>query len=107
MADRPTVYVVNDNPGHDYTGARRFGSVSYLTKGRIAVFNTDRLLADLVEGLAGFRQERDYLLLSGHVIVNTLAGMILAWRFQGINLLFQDAKTRLYQARYINLLPPK
>ncbi len=96
------VFIVNRNPGHNYEGARKFGRLVAVTEGRLDIFVTDRLMIDLDAGLAGFREQEDYLLLSGNVVVNALAAMVLAWRHETVQLLVFDAKGKRYEPRLVS-----
>jgi hypothetical protein len=97
----PTVHVVNWNAGHDYQPAERYGELVKLTEGQVSIFATDRLLERLARGLVAFDPQQDYLLLSGNMVVNALALMLLAWRFPRLRLLVFDNRRDVYVPRTV------
>lgn len=75
MADKkPTVYAVSYNPKYDYSDAERFGNVVFMKKGIIMNADTDKLLEEFT-GYAKTATKNDYLLLSGTVLLCSLASV--------------------------------
>lgn len=94
------VYVCNFN-GQDMSTAERFGELVYLTEGKgINIFNSDRLLNEIKPKLMDIG-EADFLLLSGHAILNVLASALIFFKYGRVNVLIFDAKTRDYEPRTI------
>lgn len=62
------VYVTN-YAGHNYTKAESYGELRFVTQGYVNFKDRDRLVYDLATKIADSRPD-DYLLLSGHLIVN-------------------------------------
>ena len=62
------VYVSN-YAGHNYTKAETYGELRFITKGYVNFSDRDRLIYDLAMKISDSRPD-DYLLLSGHLIVN-------------------------------------
>lgn len=98
---KPTVWLVNRNMGHDYSGASRYGELVPLTEGLAHPFATDRFLALVHERLGKFAEE-DYLLLSGHLLLNAVAVGYLARRFGWLRLLVLHMKSRTYTERFLD-----
>lgn len=95
---KPRVFVVN-NAGHNLTDAQRYGALLYLSQDKVNVFSCDRIAVDFKERLRGFNPTRDYLLLSGSIVLNVIAVKILSERFQRINVLLYNFK--LGAGRYV------
>ena len=94
------VYIVNHS-GQDMSSAERFGDLIYLTEGKyINIFSTDSLLNEIMPKLEDI-EETDFLLLSGHAVLNVLAAMLVAFKYGRVNVLIFDAKTRDYQPQTI------
>ena len=98
---RPTVWLVNRNAGHDYSAARQYGELVPLSEGLSHPFATDRFLETIHERLAHFGQE-DYLLLSGHLLLNAVVIGYLARRFGWLRLLVLHMKSRTYVERFLD-----
>lgn len=65
------VYIVNKG-NHVYDSAKSFGEIVFLTEGRQSVFSTDNLKEKISSGLDNIT-DKDYLLVSGHIIPNAIA----------------------------------
>lgn len=98
---KPIVWLVNRNAGHDYSGAEKYGDLVPLTEGLAHPFATDRFLALVHERLARFGEE-DYLLLSGHLLLNAVALGYLARKFGWLRLLVLHMKSRTYVERFLD-----
>jgi hypothetical protein len=96
--DQPKVFVLN-YAGHNLEDAKRFGQVINLTEGNFHFEDIDRMKYTMVEKLTsnGFDPDRDYLLLSGSVILGYLIGRALDAGM--IKLLLWDAKNHKYVQR--------
>jgi len=66
------VFVVQENPGLDYTDAERFGDIRFITNQEFSSvsgsLNNKDILADIVYALASFNPKVDYLLMTGNPI---------------------------------------
>lgn len=61
---RSRVYITNRG-WHDYTPAEKYGTLVPLTEARIDYRHTDRVRAQIIQGLEEFDPELDYVLISG------------------------------------------
>lgn len=94
------VYVVN-YAEQDMSSAERFGELIYLTEGKgVNIFSTDSLLSEIKPKLRDF-EESDFLLLSGHPVLNIIASALIWFKYGRVNVLIFDAKTRDYQPQTI------
>ena len=94
------VYVVN-NTNHDYSKAKQYGELVYITKGKLPIFKTNTVRAMLEKGLVKFTKD-DYLLISGPAIVNIMAATILYNKFDTVKFLIFDAKQQDYVVRHLS-----
>lgn len=94
------VYVVN-NTNHDYSKAKQYGELVYITKGKLPIFKTNTVRAMLEKGLVKFTKD-DYLLISGPAIVNVMAATILYNKLNSVKFLVFDAKQQDYVVRHLN-----
>lgn len=85
-----TIYVVQENPKFDYSGAEEFGDLKFLVSTEYRAYSNskanDQIRADIVQGLVGFRGD-DYLLLTGNPITMAYAFHVAASNLaaQGVN----------------------
>jgi len=100
------IYVVNYS-GHNINPSKKFldaaGQIFYLTEGTINIFNIDRVIYDMKARLKNFN-ESDFLLLSGNVVLNVIATLIIKDKVKHLKLLIWDARedVRNYKLRTIN-----
>ena len=94
------VYVVNYT-NHDYSKAKQYGELVYITKGKLPIFKTNTVRAMLEKGLVKFTKD-DYLLISGPAIVSVMAATILYNNFDTVKFLVFDAKQQDYVVRHLN-----
>ncbi len=94
------VYVVNYT-NHDYSKAKQYGELVYITKGKLSIFKTNTVRAMLEKGLVKFTKD-DYLLISGPAIVNVMAAIILYNKLNTVKFLVFDAKQQDYVVRHLN-----
>lgn len=94
------VWVVNA-AGHDHSAAEPFGELHAVTEGRAHIFNVQRQTAEMCDILDHFRPD-DWLLLSGHVILNCLATAIIMKKHGNVNFLIYDVVRKEYVPRNIN-----
>ena len=91
------VYIPNLS-GHNYLDAKRFGTLVALTEGNINPLTVDRLAYLCAERL-GDSTEKDYLLLSGHQVINAIAATLLLVKHGLVNYLVYDAREKIYVRR--------
>lgn len=93
------VYVVNKG-GHDYSDARRFGELVYLSEGtqnRFAVSSLYRQFVDVMEG----SQPHDYILVTSMNVLNSIAAAVFARKHGKLNmLLFKNGR---YEPRELDI----
>lgn len=87
----PLVYITNQG-GHDYTLAQEFGSLVFLTRGKINRYKTSTIYRDMIQGMQD-SEKHDFLLVSSLSILNSIASGILARKHGQVNyLLFCDGR---------------
>jgi hypothetical protein len=97
----PRVFVPN-KAFHDYSDAKRFGTLVYLSEGKQnagKIHHQYRMVSEILKDA----EPGDYLLLSGPASLNAIAASILAHRFGRINYLVFDGFTGQYNSRPILL----
>lgn len=95
-----TVWVVN-YAGHDFSSALSWGEIRPLTHGYVSLESLDRLKYIFVEATKDSSPE-DWLLLSGLMVLNSLASLIMWHRHGRVNLLIHDRKTEGYRELVVN-----
>jgi len=93
--EQPRVFVANF-AGHDYTKAKKYGEVVFVTKGFISFQGLDRLKFQIAERLLDSRPE-DWLALSGTNIINVLAGILWYQRHGVVKILNFDKTSQTYR----------
>jgi hypothetical protein len=97
----PKVFIPNQS-FHDYSDAKRFGELVFLTEGtqnRFKINDSYRRVSHAMRDAA----PGDYLLISGPATINAIAASILAHRFGRINFLVFDGMMARYVSRPIVL----
>lgn len=98
------VYVINDSC-HDYSEAESFGTLTFLTKGKINKLATARMYREFEAQLKDSSKE-DFILLSGLTIMSVIACCMFAGMHGKLNLLIFDVtrgnKKGFYRLRTIN-----
>lgn len=85
------VFVINDC-GHDYSEAKRFGELVYLTKGQVPSFNTNKNYRTLLNKMKS-ASDGDYILVTSLASLNCIAGWIIGHLGLSLNLLlFKDGR---------------
>jgi len=83
------VYVTNKS-AHDFSQAKKYGELHYLSRGSINRYSTNRMYRMFVEALAESK-EGDYLLPTGLSTMNLIAAVIFGLKHKRLNLLlFKD-----------------
>ncbi len=90
----PSVYIINKS-GHDYSSARKYGKLVYLTEGLIVPDKITlhyRILAEKMRGA----KPGDYILVTSIASINCIAGWIIGTLGFPLNLLIYNNKHRKY-----------
>lgn len=95
----PKVYVVNKGP-HDYSPAREFGELVYLTQGTISKYDVGQMYRECAPILQRSTAD-DYILITSLTSLCVVACSIFAWRHGRLNLLLY--KGNAYTVRTIVL----
>lgn len=98
---KPVVWLVNFNAGHDYSAAKKYGSLVPISEGLVSPFATDRFLEKVHAWFARFNAE-DFLLLSGNFLLNAVTVGYLAHRLGWLRLLVFRNIDRSYQVRFVD-----
>ena len=100
--NRPAVVYVVNCAGHNTDTAKAFGELHILTKDKVNVFASDRLTTELTDELKAFDSTKDYLLLSGAIILNMIAmKAILARGAKSVKVLLYNFHLGRYIVRVI------
>lgn len=87
----PKVYVINDS-GHDYSKAKRFGELVFLTKGKVASYATTQHYRVFSEKMQEAKPD-DFILVTSLASMNAIAGWIFGTLGFPLNLLlFKEDK---------------
>lgn len=87
----PKVFVIN-NSGHDYSKAKRFGELVFLTEGKVDGYAINKNYRELADKLKDVR-EGDYILVTSLASLNCITGWIIGQLNLPLNLLiFKEDK---------------
>lgn len=89
-----TVYVVNQSC-HNFSQAKKFGKIIFMTKGSIDRFNLTKMHRTFHSFLENSK-EGDYIVLSGLTNMSTIACSIFTNKHRRLNLLVWDSKNKRY-----------
>lgn len=95
------VYIPNMG-SHDYSDARRFGSIISLTQGRLNILKAHSIKESIEDALSEATAQ-DYILVSSHSLICGLAMAIFGARFNRLNLLLFEPRRSCYVPREILL----
>lgn len=86
-----TVYVVNRS-SHDYSAAKGFGKVVFLSEGLMNRYATNSMIRQFTERMKGSK-EGDYIVPCSLNVMNSIACALFAFKHGKLNLLlFKDGK---------------
>lgn len=87
-----TVYIVNKG-GHDYSDAKRFGSLEFLSEGAVSPFSVNKIYRDFAMRLRRSSPD-DFILLTSLTILNVVATSCFSFLHNGrLNiLLFRNGR---------------
>lgn len=97
----PKVFIVNDM-NHNFEKAKKHGELVYVTTGKVPIFKTDVTKNMVTEGLKGFNNEEDFLLLSGPPLLCIMATGVVMQNNNMYKVLVFDAKEQDYVVRHIS-----
>ena len=96
----PKVYIVNRG-AHDFSAAKSYGEIVYLTEGLYSPFSVDRMYREFAQHLKHSEPD-DYILSTGLSIMNSIACAMFAHKHDGrLNLLLY--KNKEYICRTLKL----
>lgn len=95
------VFIINDM-NHNFEKAEKYGTLQFVTTGKVPIFKTDAAKNMLLKGLQEFDIREDYLLISGPAILCMQAALIVAGPIP-IKALVFDAKQQDYTVRHISI----
>jgi hypothetical protein len=101
MSGRPNIYVTN-RAAHDFTSARDFGDLVFLTEGLVDKFKTNKLYR-LMKPIIESSEPEDFILVSGLTILSCIACAMFAVKHERLNLLIYDGRTHDYEPRRLDL----
>lgn len=85
----PTVFITNKS-GHDHSDAERFGTLKFVTSGRIDRFNVNEMYRQSIDALEG-SVESDYIMITSLTILCSVLCSVFARKHGCLNLLlFKD-----------------
>lgn len=93
------VYIINKG-GHDYSNAKRFGRLIYLSEGIMNRYSVGRMYREFSVILKDSHKD-DYILVSGLNIMNSIAGAIFGSLHGRLNILLY--RKNIYVERRIIL----
>ncbi len=91
----PKVWVVNF-AGHDYSPAKQYGELDFLTRGYVSLGSLDRLFYTISEAVAETHPD-DFILPAGFAILNVVASAVWLQLHGKINILVWDPKQERYR----------
>ena len=97
------VFVPNNRkPPRDYdlTDANRFGEIVLVTEDKVNIFNMAELRATVKEKLVE-ANETDFIVMIGSPVINALCASYMLLKFNRVNFLIFDAKSRAYEVRSV------
>lgn len=83
---------------HDLSKAERFGSLVYLTDGRVDPFKLNELYTQCVMRMLDSHSE-DYILMCGHTVLNVVATLAFSHRHSRVQVLMWSAQRQDYEVR--------
>lgn len=100
----PNIYIPNKG-AHDFSKAEKYGTLTYLTKGRYNLLDIGRMYRNFQHKLE-LSQDDDWILVAGATIMNILVCSIFAVKHKKLNLLIfviNDKGDGIYKKRTIML----
>jgi len=85
---------------HDYSDAKRYGELTFMSEGRLDKYCVGTILRDF-EPFIKDSEKEDHILVSSLSIANILAGCLFVLKHRALNLLIYNETTRKYVSRRI------
>ena len=79
------VFIVNKS-AHDFSGAKKFGKLVFMTEGKMNRFNTNDMIRKFTEAMKNSKKH-DYILLCSLNVMNAIACSVFARKHGTLNLL--------------------
>lgn len=99
--EKPTVFIPVDC-GHDFSMAEKYGTLKFITEGRINRFEVGSLFLAFVEAFEESKPQ-DYIVIAGTALHNLLAAASFAFIHGKLNLLLYRYKEGDYVVRHVDL----
>jgi hypothetical protein len=91
MKIEPKVFVINDS-GHDFSGAKSYGKLVFLSKGKVASLPINKYYRHFADKMKDIT-EHDYILITSLASLNCVAGWVVGSKGLPLNLLlYKDGK---------------
>ncbi len=97
----PRVYIANKS-GHDFRAAERYGTLVFLSEGKMSKFATNNMYRSFVKRMSNSEAD-DWLLVTGLTVMNNVAAAILAFKHGQVNMLIYNEEHNAYAERRIKL----
>ena len=96
-----SVFLANQNNKFDLSTLSPYGDTRFLVDGYMNPFNTDTCLRQLKEGLEYFDPEKDWLCLTGNMMLVSFMVMVAYEKFDTFKVLLFDSQHSNYRERVI------
>lgn len=93
----PKVFIINKS-GHDFSSARKYGELIYLTEGLLASYKSTLHYRQLADKMKDAKPD-DYILITSIASVNCIAGWIVGTLGFPLNMLIHSSKDNRYVER--------
>jgi len=100
----PKVYIINDS-GHDYSEAKQFGDLVFLSKGKVASYATTQHYRVFAEKMKDATPD-DFILVTSLASMNCIAGWIMGTLGFPLNLLLYKEDKYVVRRIMPRLLEP-
>ena len=97
----PKVYIPNKS-GHNFSSAKLFGDLVYVTEGEINLFGTVRIYQAFVKAMKDI-SPKDYLLISSANILCSIGAAVMARKTGHLNILMFRQSDNTYVPREISI----
>lgn len=95
----PNVYVINRS-SHDFSDAKRFGDLVFLSQGNINRFATNKI-ARFFAPMIDSSKPDDYILITGLTVMTCIATGMFAYKHGRLNLLIHRANHTYAERRMV------
>lgn len=98
MSERTNKVYIPNNSGHDFTKAREYGELVYITEGLIDKYGTNMMFRQASEAMKDSKPT-DYIMITGLPVLNSIVTSVFTSKHNKLNLLIYDIKTEEYVPR--------